>query len=504
MPGTGAFAGFLRIRDALSTKGPGPLSRSSLLPIALAALAAASWVLLGLDAPLTEDALFWWAPQGLIVAERGLSLSPAGELPALMRSATAEALPQWAGGIPDYAHPPLWFWWLGLFFRLFGPTVTAAHLACLLPAAASAAGFAALGARVAGRWSGLAVLLLPPYLAQLLRPELDLPLLAVVPWALLALVEGRWGWFFALGLLAPWCKEPGVLLALPAFARALQERRLHPAALAPLLGLGLWALVGPGLARPEHSPASALAWLADLRWALQLVFVEQGRWALLLGAALGWRGLRYPPVGLGLSFGLGWLLFFSGVAFFVSRTPGIAFTHVRYFLPGMCVLVVILAGRLPFLALLGLPFLRAPSPFGPEASLWGQDAARAEQAAAPWIAARLAEGERVWVGSYQAAGLSQPWAGYVAAPLHGLSVYGPDTLPAALAEGDLFVVAAYGEPAGRLGRELPLRSLTPFTVGEATLSPYRVGSVYRGGPPEVGAPPPGPAAGAPVAPPSAP
>jgi hypothetical protein len=99
----------------------------------------------------------------------------------------------------------------------------------------------------------------------------------------------------------------------------------------------------------------------------------------------------------------------------------------------MALAAVLLAGRHPYLALAGLFYLSARSPFGPEASLFGLHQAQAERAAAPQIAAQLEAGDRVWVGSYQAAALSQPWAGVVEAPLAGFFVYGPDTRPGAQA-----------------------------------------------------------------------
>ncbi|MBT6145255.1 MAG: hypothetical protein HOH74_07500, partial [Gemmatimonadetes bacterium] len=54
------------------------------------------------------------------------------------------------------------------------------------------ASFVEVGGRLGNRWAGLVPLAMPPVLAQMLRPELDLPLLAIVPWALLAILDGRW------------------------------------------------------------------------------------------------------------------------------------------------------------------------------------------------------------------------------------------------------------------------------------------------------------------------
>ena len=455
-------------------------------PVAVAAVAAMAWVLWGLDVPLVEDSLFWWVPKGLLVAESGPARVLAGDLPAVLHQGLTPQTtpPQWAGGLPDYAHPTLWYTWLGLFL-LAAPTVEATHLACLVPAVAAAVGLVRLGERLGSGWAGLAALLLPPVFAQGWRPELDLPLLATVPWALVALIDGAWPRFALLGTLAVACKEPGVLLAAPACWRAFRERRWRWMALVPLGALLLWGLVHPeGLARPETLPTAAWAWLSrDLPLALRLVFIEQGRFLLLLLAPLLWRRWRDLPQQIVGVFGLTWVLFFSVVGFSTGDSPGFVLTHVRYFVPGMAALAVLLASaRAPLflLALPGLLWAHARSPYGPEASLWGIDVARAEALAAPAVRKSAAVGE-VWVGSFQAAGLTQPWAGRVDRPVQGFRVYGAGTLPSALSVESAVFVADYGEPAGRLERGLTWTELTRWTVHEAHVVAYRVTGHKPGG-----------------------
>jgi len=452
---------------------PGP-------PLALAVALAAGWVLFGLDAPLVEDSLFWWVPKGLLAAQGGPARVLAGALPdAMTAGLTPETTPpQWRGGLPDYAHPPLWYAWLGLFLGQ-SASVHAVHLACLLPAVVAAAGFVKLGERLGNPWAGLAVLCLPPVVAQAWRPELDLPLLAAVPWALVALVDGRWRSFALLSALAVWCKEPGVLLAAPAVWRAARERRLRWEALAPLAALGLWGLLHPeGLAKPERLPADLASWLTrDLPLAFRLALVEQGRWVLLLGAPLAlWGKDRSLPHQLLAVFALTWVVFFSVVGFSTGRSPGFVLTHVRYFVPGIAVMVLLVGSRWPWLALPGLLWMHDRSPYGPEGSLWGIDVGRAEVAAAPWIEAAARQGV-VWVGSYQAAGLTQPWAGRTPRPVLGFRVYSADTRPAALALGSTVLIADYGEPAGRLERGLSLEPVERWTVGEASVVAYTVAAV---------------------------
>ena len=211
----------------------------------IGAALAVAWCLVHWNAPLVEDSLFWWVPKALKAGEAGFPLSPAGDLPAAMVPQAALTLPQWSGGLPDYGHPPLWFWWIGLFTSTLGPTLTSIKLAMLLPAAAAGAGFVALGQRIGSAAAGFAVFATPPFMAQLLRPELDLPLIAIVPWALIALLDRAWGRFAALSFLAVWCKEPGVLLVVPAVLVAFTERRVRLAALSPSSpASGRWSMAG--------------------------------------------------------------------------------------------------------------------------------------------------------------------------------------------------------------------------------------------------------------------
>ena len=171
---------------------------------------------------------------------------------------------------------------------------------------------------------------------------------------------------------------------------------------------------------------------------------------------------------------LTWWLFFAAVGFFAGRGTLDSLTHVRYFLPGMAVATVLLGRRWPWLPLLGLVWLRARSPFGPEASLYGLDAARAERDAVPAVQQALAEGHRVWVGSYQAAGLSQPWAGMVEEPVGPVQIYALGTDPRQLQAGDVLFVAAYGEPAGSLLKAVRREARGEWSRGEATVVAWEV------------------------------
>jgi hypothetical protein len=478
-------------RQRLDTFGP---------PI-LALLLTFTVLLAGIRTPIVEDSLFWWIPQALIMAERGLAMSTGGPLPELMAaSIPPEAMPsQWADGVPDYAHPPLWTWWLALWLRWFGASTVVIHLACAAPAAAIALGLVAVARRLGDPWLGPAALALPPLSAQLLRPELDLPLLAVTLWALVALLDGKWRLFVPLALLAPWVKEPGVLLVVPALIRARYDGwRRAPLALIPLISLGLWGIVHGGLAKAEKLPAGLVAWLTDdLPSALWLNGVHHGRFLLLLGLPLLWQRRHRVGVQVVGGFALCWIVFFSIVGFKLQPNNPEPITHVRYFVPGMVAALLLLGQRSRLLPLAGLAFMQARSPYGPEANHFGLDAARAEAAAVPWIRAEIASGRRIWVGQYQGASLSQPWAGQIDTPIQGIAFYGQNTDPMQLSNGDGIVEAAYGEPMGLIDRVWNLTIDRRWTLGHAVVSASVIGERTGYVPEMPGAPlggVPGPAA----------
>jgi len=482
------------------------------------ALIPALYVLANLGLPLQEDEMFWWVPRGLWLLEHGPSWVAAGELPSALLPHQALP-PQWAGGLPDYAHPPLWFHYLAAWLALLGERAWVVHLACVPLAAAVGAGAVTLLRRLAG--SGLAplalpVLLAPPLLSQALRADTDLPLLAACLWALVALADGRARRFAFFAALACWCKEPGVLLAVPAALLGLRQRRFLLASLAPPAALAAWALLhwrvtGWALSGAEQLPATPLAYLQDLGAVAALVLLHGGRWAAWalaaagLAASLALRGRRAVlPQGSQnrralvacCAFVVAQLLLFGGLNFLGGRGAQDQYTHVRYLLPAMTVASLVAAslawrwlsaarprlGSRPLagaalLALLlcapVLPAARDLHPRGPEASLYGRDLAGAWRLAAAPARAAVQAGERVWAGSYLFTALTRPYVGLVREPVLPLQVYGPATAPDQLATGDLLLRASYGEPLGRLG-ELRRQELDRYQVGSAWVVLERV------------------------------
>ncbi len=428
---------------------------------ALGALIPVLWILGHWDAPLVEDALFWFVPTAIQQAEFGPVLAAHGPLPLDVIGHGAPIPPQWASGLPDYGHPPLWYWWLGAFLR-FGCTLGSVRAACLLPAAAIGVGFVALADTHRRPLAGLAVWTIPGVLAQLLRPELDLPLLACVPLALEALNRGAWTRFAVCAALATWIKEPGVLLVVPGLAQALRRREAPVPVLAPVGALAVWAAVHGGLAPVVQSPASWTELGDNLLGTGRFLAVDQGRMLLLLGAG----GLLVAPAEL--SFVLASCIFFAFVRYYANDGTLDAYTHVRYLLPAVAVFVVTTAARMPVpLALAQLLWLHRVHLNGPEASMAGIDSAYADRAALESLPSQATP----WVGSYLAAGVGRTWTGYPDIPVRS---YDFSTTPVSLAEGALLIESAYGEPATRLERGLIVEPVSTLTVGDVHARVVRV------------------------------
>ncbi len=359
----------------------------------------------------------------------------------------------------------------------------------MLPLAlAIGAGLAALLHHLGGRkaaWTAPAILLLPPVSAELLRADTDLPLLVFSTWALVALLERRELRFALLASLATLSKEPGVLLAVPALAACVLDRRLRWGWLAPPVALLTWgaihwavtggALGGWAFSGAEHLPGSLGDWASDIWSVARISLFAQGRWVLWLLAA--WALFKRPVlerraallVGVHTLAQLG---FFSTLNFLGGIDRVDRYTHVRYLLPGMTSATALGLGAFPLAA---VPLTAASlwkrhdaSPDGPEASLWGTDTGLALQKALPTIDSL--EGP-VWVGSYSWTQLTRTWAGVVDEARSGLHCFGILTRPDEVS-GHL-LHASVGEPLGRL-QELDLELVEEFRHHEAWVRLYRI------------------------------
>ncbi len=446
----------------------GPLSarnarRLRTLCYILGALIPIGWLLAYRDAPLVADALLWHVPGAFQQAASGPSLVTSGPLPGAVLVEGAPVPAQWAGGLPDQAHPPLWYLWLALFLAA-GATLDAVRVACVLPGVWIGLGFVALADHHRRPWAGLLVWAVPGVLAQLLRPELDLGLLCCVPWALLALQRQQMWTFGVLAALATWIKEPGVLLVVPGLVAAVSRRRGLVPALLPLLGLAAWAALNEGLAALMEPPDSATEFFQNIMDVLSFIWVEQGRF-LLIFALLG-GGLT--ALRLELALALAFCVFFACVRYQANEGTEHASNHLRYLLPAVAVWVVGSSARLRApLALLQLFFLHRLHGGGPAVSMTGIDAAYADRAALE----AMTPGTRVWVGSDVAAGIGRPWSGFPSMPVRVYDFY---TQPGQLEVGDRLLISSFGEPATRLARSLRLEHELTWTVAEVRSQVYVV------------------------------
>ena len=456
------------------------------LPAALACLSGILLISLYWQVPIGEDGLFWWVPKALSVAETGPSLV----LDVLPQAARPDAPlpPQWAGGLPDYGHPPGWYWYLGSFLTLPIKTHHALRVAVLPLIVLFGIGSAELLRRMGGRraaWGAMVLPWVPPIAAQFLRADTDLPLLALTPWALIAILDRRDGLFALTAGLATFCKEPGILLAAPALAACLLDRRKGWGWAVPPLVLAAWAALhysqtGWALAGTERLPESLMGWLSDLGAVLWITVGSQGRWLLLLPAA--WmvyrngKGRHRALLIVGAHIGVQ-VLFFGTVNFLGGIERIDSHTHVRYLIPailGACAIAIAARAELALLLLaVNLLYLHKASPYGPEASLYGADVQRAVAQAVPEISSLEPP---VWVGSYAWTQLTRPYAGVTSAPIDHLNVYGYNTDPAAI-EGYVIEVCE-GEPLGRIQeRERHLVSTT--SVNEAWVKVWRIEKTHE-------------------------
>jgi len=143
-------------------------------------------------------------------------------------------------------------------------------------------------------------------------------------------------------------------------------------------------------------------------------------------------------------------------------------------LPGIAVAVVVMAQKRFWLAGVGLVWLNAASPYGPEASMFGVHQARAERQSVPWVDNQIKEGARLWVGTHQAAGLMQPWAGIVSTPLDGFLIYDVNTQTTDLRSGDIVLETAYGEPSGALLTGRNKERLNDWAVHDGRVTAWRI------------------------------
>ena len=218
-----------------------------------------------------------------------------------------------------------------------------------------------------------AFMLQPSFLAAVLQPNIDLPVLTGFVWCLVTLIERRWVWTVLVGLAMVFSKETGVLLygvtgacyalwlvardTRPWRARALAVLRMAPLAI-PLVVFGAY-VVAYAVLRPTSAPMwegytrkSTMAeqfivprFNAFTAAYLAMIFVLNFAWIPSLAIAgdlvAGLRarfGRRVRPAA-GLDRGIVALLAILtvGVAYFLTRY--VTFTNPRYVLAAVAMLV---------------------------------------------------------------------------------------------------------------------------------------------------------------------
>src|SRR5687768_3650767 len=219
----------------------------------------------------------------------------------------------------------------------------------------------------------VAFLLQPPFLASVIQPSLDLPVLAGAVWCAALFVERRWFWCGVVGTAMAFSKETGVLLyvvllgcclvwlvartpgALTTRLRALKP--LVPTA-APLVAY-LGYVVAFRIIRPGQAPvwdtgsgrpiaAELMTFRLDAGFAsyLALLFVLNFAWlpsiSIAVDAAVG--ALRFtrprpPRVLAGADRAVVGFLMLATVATIIALTRFITYSNVRYLMAGTALLL---------------------------------------------------------------------------------------------------------------------------------------------------------------------
>ena len=213
-----------------------------------------------------------------------------------------------------------------------------------------------------------AFLLQPPFLASVLQPALDLPVLAGTIWCTVLLIERRWFWCAAVGTAMAFSKETGVMLYgvllaccgvwLLARTRGTLATRIR--ALIPLVcaGTPLVAYAGYVVAFRIFRPGQAAVWAsagdaslvtqmiitprldAELASYLALLFVLNFAWLpsawIAVDAAGGVRRLaqrRSARMIDGDRAAIGFLTL-AAVATLIALTRFTTFSNIRYLMAG--------------------------------------------------------------------------------------------------------------------------------------------------------------------------
>jgi hypothetical protein len=411
-------------------------------------------------------------------------------------------------GHSDFAHPPLFVAALGLAWRLFGESRLVSH-ALVLPAlpAAMLATYR-LGTKVADRvvgacaaalFGGVAVVI-----AEYGQVYMDLPVAALLAWGLVAWLEARRGLACSLFCVAALMKipaplsVPGALLVwCVADRRARRDRRGIAALSAPFVVVASWlayhrAVTGWTFSRRAVTTPKGLG---DFAVALQAVFdrlvLGEWRWVLLVAALLGVAWVRArrgrwidpaPVLPLLAVVGAG-VLFFAVVGEFGLR-------YGIYLLPSALVAALYFVRAavpraVPFAAGVALLFalfvttwhprvpLTSVYEFRPDEDLAYRDVIAIGLRSAQWLAKKHPDAEIYGAGpeSYE---LTEPWQGYVDAPLSFSSCRAFERHPDAT---QLVVVHAYHpqQPFCRhLTEELGAKPIKHFESGGKWLEVYEV------------------------------
>lgn len=381
-------------------------------------------------------------------------------------------------------HPPLLSLYLALAWTVAGFHVVATRLAMLTWAAALICGVFKLAEARLGTRAALApallVALAPLVFAQGSLAQLDLPVAALIVWALVAREHDRpWG---ETGLLVAACLMKETAVIVPAVL-LLYDRRRGLRYLLPVAALGGWYVyyyihTGYWFGNPQYfaynlaTTAVSLprVALALVRRIWQLAFYDGTGMVTLVAAIAWWRTRRDRR---GAPWPVAWLLVIGIYLLFHAAVGGAVLA--RYLLPALALYYLgatELILKLPRAGwwvagcgavLIASWFWNPPYPFPYEDNLAYAHFVRLHQAAARALAANPPKGA-IWTAWPATDELTRPALGYVSRPLEvdALPNFSRATLAGLQGAGlqgppaELYLYSRTYQPALNVARDSPI------------------------------------------------
>lgn len=208
---------------------------------------------------------------------------------------------------PDYGHPPLLFWLLGIAYRIFGTSVLVPHLINmvfgLLALIFTYECTQMLYNRKAAIISAILLMLSPLFFAQSGTLNTDITATGLAVMSFYFFLNNRWRAYTICASLLVLAKETGILLIISISAYSFIKKKRPLLAASPVIVLGLWLayyyLMTGSIFYSQHSDW-LFSWLTDfgqvfekLRQFMAIVFIDNGMFAPAILALINYKKAHF-------------------------------------------------------------------------------------------------------------------------------------------------------------------------------------------------------------------